>query len=181
MLASRSPQRRALLASLGVDFRVVVADVAEGSDAAANARAKAHAVLERVGIPTGGGVLGADTEVILDTRALGKPRDERDAARMLAALSGRPHVVVTALSLVSERGTSEIEAEATVRFRDLSDGLRDWYLARGEWRDRAGAYAIQGAGAALVEGIEGEPSTVIGLPVGTLGQLLAGTDLAPWR
>lgn len=157
-----------------------MADVAEGPDASANAHAKAQAVAERVGVPPGGGVLGADTEVVIDGHALGKPRDEADAARMLAALSGRSHGVVTALSLVSERGTSEVEAEATVRFRDLSDGLRDWYLTKGEWRDRAGAYAIQGAGAALVESIAGEPSTVIGLPVGALGELLAGADLTPW-
>lgn len=158
-----------------------MADVAEGPDASANAHDKAQAIAERVGVPPGGGVLGADTEVVLDGHALGKPRDELDAARMLAALSGRSHGVVTALHLVSERGASQIEAQATVRFRELNEGLRGWYLATGEWRERAGAYAIQGAGAALVESIEGEPSTVIGLPLGALGDLLVGADLAPWR
>lgn len=157
-----------------------MADIAEGEDAAANAFGKAQAVADRVGVPRGGAILGADTEVLLEGRALGKPRDAEDAARMLAALSGRDHVVVTALALRTDGGVEQRRAAATVRFRILSDALREWYVARGEWRDRAGGYAIQGAGAALVESVEGEPSTVVGLPVGAVVALLEETGLAPW-
>ena len=163
-----------------MDFRVVVADVAEGPDARANARAKAVSVADKAGVPPGGAVLGADTEVVLAERPLGKPRDERDAARMLESLSGRAHVVLSALCLVTAAGNRDAAAEATVRFRDLSPSVVQWYLSTGEWRERAGAYAIQGAGAALVADVQGEPSTVIGLPVGALGGLLESADLAPW-
>jgi len=131
-------------------------------------------------VPAGGAVLGADTEVLLDGHALGKPDDAEDARRMLASLSGRTHEVVSAMALVTEAGTRVSAPRAPVRFRDLSGPMLDWYVTRGEWRERAGAYAIQGAGAALVEGIDGEPSTVIGLPLGALAGLLAEAGLAPW-
>ncbi len=157
-----------------------MADVAEGGDAIANARAKATAVAERAGVPEGGGVLGADTEVLLEGRALGKPADRNAAARMLGMLGDRSHTVVTALALVAGSSVTEARAEATVRFRALPDRLTEWYLATGEWRDRAGGYAIQGAGAALVEAVDGEPGTVIGLPLGALGRLLESEGLAPW-
>jgi septum formation protein len=172
LLASRSPQRRALLAALGVPFRVVAPRAEEGGDPLANARAKAREVAARAGIPAGGAVLGADTEVLLDGRALGKPADEAAARRELAALAGRAHAVRTALCLVTGQGEHELVEETLVAFRPLSPAAIDRYVATGEWRDRAGGYAIQGAGAALVERVEGDHAAVVGLPVARLAALL---------
>ena len=181
LLASRSPQRRALLATLvGVDFRVVVAAVEEGDDPLENARAKARDVAARLGIPEGGAVLGADTEVLLEGRALGKPADRGQALWTLRDLSGRAHLVRTAVCLITARGERPIVDDARVVFRTLSEDLVRWYADTGEWRDRAGGYAIQGAGAALVERVEGDPTTVVGLPVAALGALLEDVGLAPW-
>ncbi len=146
----------------------------------AHARGKARDVAGRVGIPGGGAVLGADTEVVLDGIALGKAADEADARGMLKALAGREHTVMTGLVLVTAQGEHECLARATVRMRPIDDDVLRWYLGRGEWQGRAGAYAVQGAGGALIEGIEGEPSTVIGLPIGALGLLLDDAGLAPW-
>lgn len=180
LLASRSPQRRALLATLGVDFRVVVADVEEGDDPLDNARAKAREVASRLGVPPGGAVMGVDTEVLLEGRALGKPADQGKALWGLRELSGRAHLVRTAVCLVTARGERPLVDDARVSFRTLSEDLVRWYAATGEWRDRAGGYAIQGAGAALVERVEGDPTTVVGLPVGAVAALLEELGLAPW-
>ena len=180
LLASRSPQRRALLAALGVDFRVAVSGVEEGDDPLDNARAKARDVAARLGVPEGGAVLGADTEVLLEGRALGKPADEGEALWTLRELSGRAHLVRTAVCLITARGERPIVDDARVVFRALSEDLVRWYADTGEWRDRAGGYAIQGAGAALVERVEGDPTTVVGLPVGALAALLEDVGLAPW-
>jgi septum formation protein len=180
LLASRSPQRRALLGALGVEFRVVASAAAEGEDPVANARAKARAVAARAGVPAGGAVLGADTEVLLDGRALGKPADPAAARTALRALSGRAHVVRTACHLVTAAGERAIADDAEVLFRDLAPAEIDWYVATGEWRDRAGGYAVQGAGAALVRRLTGDPSTVVGLPLGALADLLGELRLAPW-
>ncbi len=180
LLASRSPQRRGLLGSLGVPFRVMVSNAPEGDDALANARAKARAVAERAGVPPGGAVLGADTEVLLDGRALGKPADADDARRMLGALGGRSHVVETAMVLLTGGGEREVRDRTVVHVRPLDDARIDWYVGTGEWRERAGAYAIQGAGAALVERIEGDHSTVVGLGIGALTTMLDAAGLAPW-
>lgn len=177
LLASRSPQRRALLGSLGVDFRVVVASVEEGDDPLVNARAKARDVAARVGVPHGGAVLGADTEVLLDGRVLGKPADAAAARRELGALSGRAHVVRTAVCVITQRDEREVVDDARVTFRPLSPAALDRYVATGEWRDRAGGYAIQGAGAGLVERVEGDYTTVVGLPLGRLAALLDETGL----
>lgn len=180
LLASRSPQRRALLGALGVEFRVVVAGVDEGSDAVVNAHRKAEAVAERVGLPSGGAVIGADTEVLLDGRALGKPGDARAAARMVSSLAGRAHEVVTAVAVVSRAATLQRSVAARVEMRPADRDRVAWYVASGEWRERAGGYAIQGAGAALVERVDGDPSTVIGLPVGAVAEMLAEVGLGPW-
>ena len=123
LLASRSPQRRALLGALGVEFRVVVSGIVEGEDPLDNARAKAEEVVRRVGIPAGGAVLGADTEVVLDGRALGKPADGAGAAAMLAALSGRAHVVRTAVCMITQRDRREIVDDTTVVVRPLSEAM----------------------------------------------------------
>ena len=175
VLASRSPQRRAILEQLGVDFEVVVPEVeeaAEGEPAALvieNASRKARAVAS--GSRT---VLGVDTLVALEGRSLGKPRDEREALRFLTALSGREHEVHSGVALVGPEGDHAERATTRVRFRALTRGELDWYLASGEWHERAGGYAIQGRGAALVERIDGDPWNVVGLPV----SLLIG--MAPW-
>jgi septum formation protein len=180
LLASRSPQRRALLGALGVDFRVVVSGVEEGSDPLDNARAKARDVVARVGVPDGGAVLGADTEVILDDRVLGKPADADDALAMLRGLAGRAHVVRTAVCLVTAACEHDLVDDAHVTFRPLSEASMRWYVGMGEWRDRAGGYAIQGSGATLVESVAGDPSTIVGLPVGALAGILEQAGLAPW-
>ena len=146
----------------------------------AHARGKARDVVTRVGIPEGGAVLGADTEVVLDGVTLGKATDEAAAAAMLRALAGRAHVVMTGLVLVTATGEREALTRVAVRMRPMDDPLVAWYLAQGEWQGRAGAYAVQGVGGALVEGIDGEPSAVIGLPLGALGRLLDDAGLAPW-
>ncbi len=172
LLASRSPQRRALLGALGVEFRVVAPRAEEGEDPLANARAKAREVAGRAGVPEGGAVLGADTEVLLDGRVLGKPADAAAARRELAALAGRTHVVRSAFCLITQRDERAVVEDARVTFRALSDAAIQRYVDTGEWRDRAGGYAIQGAGAALIERIEGDHATVVGLPVARLAALL---------
>lgn len=180
LLASRSPQRRALLGALGVEFRVVVSRVDEGADPVLNARAKADDVAARASLAPGDAVIGADTEVLLDGRALGKAADRGEAEAMLRALSGRVHSVVSAVCIRTATGRREVADETRVTFRPLSEGLLAWYLDGGEWQERAGAYAIQGAGAALVERIEGGYATVVGLPVAALGAALEELGLAPW-
>ena len=114
-------------------------------------------------------VLGVDTVVSLAGRTYGKPADSAQARATLAALSGANHTVVSGLALVGLAADTLTATVATaVRFRELDAATIDWYVASGEWRERAGGYAIQGAGAALVESIEGDHSNVIGLPVGAL-------------
>lgn len=170
-------------------FRVVASGEAEESDEGlpaadrvmAHARGKAREVAQRVGVPPGGAVLGADTEVVIDDRALGKAAGPDAARAMLAELSGRVHQVMTGVVLVTARGESEALEVAHVRFRDIDDPLMDWYLEKGEWQGRAGAYAIQGAGAALVEGVDGDPATIIGLPVARVAAMLAEVGLFPPR
>ena len=175
------------MASLGVPFRVVASQEDEQSDPAlaagervmVHARGKAHEVAARAGLPEGGAVLGADTEVVVDGRALGKPADAADARRMLAGLSGRTHQVMSGVVLVSSGGTDEALAVADVRFRDIDAPLMEWYLDLGELRGRAGGYAIQGAGATLVNSITGDPTAVIGLPLGDVAALLRAQALFP--
>ena len=152
-------------------FEVLAADVEELADgdprevAVENARRKAGAV-------AGERVLGADTLVTLDGELYGKPADERAARAMLEGLRGRTHTVWGGLAVV-ERGAVQTAAAATrVRFRPFTAGELDWYLASGEWRERAGAYAIQGRGAALVEAVDGDYLNVVGLPVPTLLELI---------
>ena len=141
-----------------------------------NARRKALAVAAGAGDAV---VLGADTDVAIDGDILGKPEDEQAAGRFLARLSGRTHEVVSGLALV-ERGDVRAAIEVThVTFRALDDATIDWYVGCGEWEGRAGGYAIQGRGAALVQRIEGDYLNVVGLPVATLIDLWPGLlDLA---
>jgi septum formation protein len=123
-------------------------------------------------------VLGADTLVFLGDTVFGKPSDVADARRMLAALSGRTHSVVTAVALVAGGRVLERSAVSKVRFAPMTEAEIGWYAACGEPMDKAGAYAIQGAGARFVESVEGSPSSVIGLPAREVYALLrdAGLD-----
>jgi nucleoside triphosphate pyrophosphatase len=167
ILASRSPQRKAILEQLEIPFEIRVTDVEElnvGDPEAVvheNARRKAHAAVQSEDEQ----VLGVDTDVLLDGELLGKPHTPERARAYLERLSGRTHTVLSGLCLLegdTERGGV---ADTNVTFRTLSPELVDWYLGTGEWRGRAGAYAIQGHGAALVERIEGDYWNVVGLPV----------------
>ena len=171
MLASRSPQRRAILAALGVRFEVRPPEFAEAEAGAAEAVALGNALGKARAVARAAGevVLGVDTVVALDGRLYGKPRDEAQARATLAALSGATHTVVSGLALLGlEREPRAATAATAVRFRALDAATIEWYVAGGEWRERAGGYAIQGAGCALVASIDGDPTNVIGLPVGVL-------------
>jgi septum formation protein len=174
VLASSSPQRRALLRRLGVPFTVRVPKTSELSSgdprqlARENALRKARAALAPGAREV---VVGCDTLVALDGLIYGKPADERQARRTLSALSGAEHEVVSGLALLfgAEPGRERTAIARTgVTFRELSGELLDWYLATGEWRGRAGAYAIQGAGAALVRSVRGDYENVVGLPLASL-------------
>jgi len=170
VLASTSPQRSAILRQLGIPFEVVAPayDEAPDGDPVEHAAGKARSV-GGAGRP----VLGVDTVVRCGGVQLGKPFGELDARRMLEALSGTTHQVVSGLCLLGE-GWEELRVETThVRFRELASGDIDRYLASGEWERRAGAYAIQGLGASLVERIEGDYLNVVGLPGSLLVGLLA--------
>jgi septum formation protein len=148
-----------------------VPDVEEALDGAppeelvlVNARAKALA--GRGGAPDERLVLGADTDVVIDDAMLGKPADADAAAAMLRRLSGRDHVVLGAIVVLGPFSSERSGVERTiVGFRELGEGEIDSYVRSGEWRGRAGGYAIQGLGASLVEKVEGDVSNVIGLPL----------------
>jgi septum formation protein len=182
VLASRSPQRRELLARLGVDFEVVVAEVEEavGGDPQADVLESARRKARAVAAP-GALAIGCDTEVAIDGAALGKPGDERAAREYLGRLSGRSHEVLSGLALLGpepDRLREGVE-RSEVTFAALSVADIDRYVASGEWRDRAGGYAIQGLGSTLVERLEGDLSNVIGLPLRLLLEL--APELAPQR
>jgi septum formation protein len=175
VLASRSPRRAAILEQLEIPFVAVPADVDELEEgepeavALSNARAKARAVAKD---HPGERVLGADTVVALEGRILGKPADEGQAADWLRALSGRTHQVLCGLWLVAPEGERDALDVTQVAFRDLSQREIADYVAGGEWRGKAGGYAIQGRGAGLVRAVVGDYYTVVGLPVAALLDLL---------
>ena len=133
-----------------------------------NARRKALAIDSEATI------LGVDTVVVLDGALYGKPAGAGEARATLERLSGRVHDVVSGIAVVEDGATRTASATTSVRFRDLDAATLDWYLATEEWRERAGGYAIQGRGAALVAGIEGDYLNVVGLPVQALLDLLPG-------
>jgi nucleoside triphosphate pyrophosphatase len=176
VLASTSPQRRAILEQLGIPFEVVTPsydeETPQAGDAVAvvreHARAKARSVAgdERP-------ILGVDTAVVLDGLIFGKPADATEAEQMLEELSGKTHVVVSGLCLVTP-GWEVVEHEGTrVTFRELTPRDLAAYVGTGEWEGRAGAYAIQGRGAGLVRSIEGDYLNVVGLPAALLVRVLA--------
>jgi septum formation protein len=172
VLASASPQRRAILQRLGVAFTVRPSHVAElergdpAAVAAENAMRKARAA-RRGDTPEA--ILGVDTLVTLDGVIYGKPADERQARATLRALSGATHEVLSGVALLLPGGEQRTAVAVTkVTFRVLDEELQDWYLAAQEWRDRSGGYAIQGRGSVLARAIEGDVQNVVGLPLGVL-------------
>jgi septum formation protein len=179
LLASRSPQRRAILEQLGIPFDVVEpryeeAPPPELADATQIVREYAQGKARSVADDADGRpVLGVDTEVVLQGLIFGKPADATEAEHMLEELSGKTHVVMSGLCLLTP-GWEEIEHEGTrVTFRELTPRDLAAYLETREWEGRAGAYAIQGRGAALVRRIEGDYLNVVGLPAALLVRLLA--------
>ncbi len=177
ILASGSPRRRELLTKMGISFEIDVSnadETASGSPSDMVAALAERKAREVAGRRQEGLIIAADTLVALDGRALGKPADDADARRMLFSLSGRTHDVYTGVCVLDARtGRMQVSVERTgVRFRPLNDEEIDQYIATGEPRDKAGAYAIQGGAARFVEEYEGSYSNVIGLPVELLEQML---------
>jgi septum formation protein len=183
VLASASPQRRAILTRLGIAFEVRPSGVQEliqgdpATVAVENALRKARAAAGlgsdagRRGDARRGGeemVLGVDTLVELDGRIYGKPGGKNQARETLRALSGATHTVISGLALIQGAWERTALARTSVSFRPLDPRTIEWYLGTDEWRERAGGYAIQGAGAALVREIAGDYENVVGLPVAAL-------------
>jgi len=182
-LASASPRRRELLEQLGYVLDVRPQDTDE---AVLPGEAPTDYVLrvarEKARACSGDAVLAADTAVVLGTAILGKPRDAQDARRMLRALAGIPHEVLTAVCVRRSGLERTAVVTAEVRLDPLSDAQIDWYVATGEPLDKAGAYAIQGLAGAFVRHLRGSVSNVIGLPLAETLELLgaAGVPL-PWE
>jgi septum formation protein len=186
ILASASPRRQELLAQLGLEFEVLPSRIAEEHPAAAPAEAivavalaKGRAVAD--GLPAGEAavVLGADTEVVLDGRLLGKPRDAADAARMLRELAGRIHEVITGIAVVAADREETAAVTSRVEMRAYGDADIAEYVATGEPLDKAGAYAVQGLGGRLVARVDGCLTNVIGLPTRTARRMLAAAGVFP--
>src|SRR5262245_32083412 len=189
-LASRSPRRRELLKQIGVSFEslLVREDLRRGVDvdetplpdespgiyALRIARAKTAMALQQIaqrGLPQRP-VLAADTTIVFDDQIIGKPQDEKDAARILRALSGREHQVLTAVALALKEQVETQISVSGVWFRELTDVEIRRYLAIGEGLDKAGAYAIQGRAASFVTRVEGSYSGIMGLPLAETADLL---------
>jgi nucleoside triphosphate pyrophosphatase len=187
ILASSSPRRCDLLRSAGVPFLQNPAGIeerllpGESPEAFVRRMAKAKADQGRRGMPSRCLVLGCDTVVVAGSRILGKPRDRQEARAMLLSLSGESHLVLSglALLLLPEEKWAEGVSETRVRFHSISRSALEAYLDMGEYRDKAGAYALQGGAALFVARIEGSASNVIGLPLDLLPTLLGSLGL--WR
>jgi septum formation protein len=187
VLASASPRRQELLVNLGLEFTCRPVDLDEtpipGEKPRSYVRRLATAKAE-ARVSTGDIVLAADTIVTIDGRLMGKPEDAPTARSMLLRLSGKEHRVLTGVALRSDESETEAEiCETRVAIATLEEEEIDWYVATGEPLDKAGAYAIQGLGALLVERIEGDYSNVVGLPLFTVYRLFrrAGLDLRDFR
>jgi septum formation protein len=179
-LASQSPRRRQLLEQLGIAFTVLDVDVPEQRAAAESAqeyvsrvaREKALAGLASLDDAVDALVLGADTEVVLDDDVFGKPRDADDASAMLRRLSGHTHAVISVVWLVSKTRQQCVTSRSKVRFDTLDEAAIAAYVASNEPFGKAGAYAIQGLGGALISHLEGSYSGVMGLPIFETARLL---------
>ncbi len=181
LLASTSPRRREILTSLGLDFTVVHVDVDEsarqGETPGNMALRLAVAKAEAADADGGSVVLGADTVVVVDEHALGKPTDKADCLAMLERLSGRGHKVLTGIALRGPQGTQTALSETDVYFREIGRDEALAYWHSGEPCDKAGAYAVQGLGGVFVERVEGSYSGIVGLPVFETATLLANVGL----
>jgi septum formation protein len=165
-----------------VPFEVRVADVEELEAGPAEEVAPENAYRKAAAVAAaapGATVLGVDTVVTLGGRLYGKPQDRAHAAEILQALAGRRHAVISGLCLIEPERTRTAAARTVVEFRDLDEAMIETYLDTEEWRERAGAYAIQGRGAVLVRAIEGDYLNVVGLPVATLVDLMPGLTARP--
>jgi septum formation protein len=176
VLASRSPQRKEILSKLGVESEVVAPGVDELSGGDPEVEVVENARMKAAAVASGPGdlVIACDTDVVLDGRALGKPRGEVEAREYLERMSGRAHEVLSGL-VVLQGGEERAGLERTsVVFKELSEAEKERYVRFGEWRGRSGGYAIQTLGSTLVERLEGSVSNVVGLPVGLLIELAPG-------
>jgi len=184
-LASASPRRKDLLDQLGLACTVLPQDIDESrlpSELPADyvmrlARQKAEAALQSVDTIVGACCLGSDTTVVCDNEIFEKPVDARDARRMLGALSGKTHQVLTAVALASTSGTKVLLSTSDVTFRSLTSAEIDAYWRTGEPADKAGAYGIQGLAAMFVTHISGSYSGIMGLPVAETIALLNGAGI----
>jgi septum formation protein len=182
VLASSSPRRRDLLVQLGLSFDVEAADVDEdplpGEEPMALVRRLAATKAWEVALRRPEAVvLAADTTVDLDGRSLGKPGDPAEAREMLRALSGRTHRVHTGVVVRSGGVAHDVVVTTFVTFTPVADHALDWYVATGEPFDKAGAYALQGAGGVFVRSVRGSVSNVIGLPLTETARLLADAGI----
>jgi len=170
VLASSSPQRRAILEAMGVTFEVRIAGVQETDEGLPGAVARENALRKALAVPRAQGetVLGVDTLVATGLDTWGKPPSARAAAATLRHLAGRTHEVISGFALACDDGVSVGEEVTRVTFRELDGAAIAAYVRCGEWEGRAGGYAIQGRGAALVRRIEGDYLNVVGLPVSAL-------------
>lgn len=185
VLVSASPRRSDLLRSLGLTFDVVPMDIDESSlpheDPVAYVRRVASAKAVAFSASPDDLVIAADTTVDVDGEILAKPEDEADAQRMLRLISGRTHLVHTGVAVGYLGQTLVDTGTTTVAMRGLSEAMIDWYIGTGEPFGKAGAYALQGAAAILVESVSGSVSNVIGLPLVTLDELVTqATGSALW-
>lgn len=187
-LASQSPRRQELLAQLQVTFDVIDVNVHEQRQQGEApwdyvnrvAREKAGAGLLQLSGRPGALAMGADTDVVLDDAVLGKPENAEQAFAMLRALSGRSHDVITAVWLMSAGQEAHRVVSSKVRFAELSDDEINAYIASGEPFGKAGAYAVQGRGAAFIESIQGSYSGVMGLPLHETYRLLQQFHVPVW-
>ena len=176
VLASASPRRREMLTRLGLYFRLAPAHIDEnllpGESAAQAAQRLAAAKAAAVRVAPNDTVLAADTLVVLDHEIMGKPQDAEEASRMLRKLSGAQHEVLTGYCLLNDSGQKVGLGRSLVTFRDLSDAEIAAYVDTGEPMDKAGAYAVQGLGGALVKQVSGSYTNVVGLPLAAVIELL---------
>jgi septum formation protein len=186
ILASASPRRRELLASIGLDFTVIPSHIPEerGSDESAEeyvARLSREKAAEIAKSHPSDWIIAADTTVLLGDELLEKPRDAADAQRMLAAIAGQTHVVYTGVTLQhAERGHHDTRVTTSeVRMLSLSADDIAWYVTTGEPMDKAGAYAVQGIGAMFIDSIHGSYTNVVGLPLATLFRMLRKAGIDP--
>ncbi len=181
-LASGSPRRRELLAQIGVTFDVLKIDIDESPQTGetpeayvqrvAIDKAKAGLILREQLALSERPILAADTSVVIDDDILGKPANESEARQFIKRLAGRQHQVISAVALATDKSIKVCSQLSNVRFARLSEAEIDWYVATGEGKDKAGAYAVQGLAAQFIEYIEGSYAGIMGLPLFETRQLL---------